>query len=205
MALNIVVFSSGSGSNFQAIIDHIRDKSLDAKILAFICDNPQARAIERARANQIPAYLFDAKKYPTREDYDLDIKKTIDSLKPDLIILAGYLKIIKSSELLSAYRHRILNIHPSLLPAFKGSTNAQEEAFNHGCKVAGLTIHFVTEDVDGGQIIYQEAVDISNCNSAEQVREKILKCEHRAFSTVIQMFNDCNFRIDGRRVIFEKK
>ena len=201
----IVVFSSGYGSNFQAILDHIAARTLDAKVLALITDNPEAEAIARAEKSGIPVHVFDSKNYPIREEFDLAIKKTLDQLRPELVILAGYMKIIRSKELLSAYKYRILNIHPSLLPAFKGTTVAQEEAFSYGCKVSGLTIHFVTDDVDGGPIVYQEAVDISDCLSAEDVRQKILEREHVAFSKAMGLFAEHTAKVEGRRVVFERK
>ncbi len=100
-------------------------------------------------------------------------------------MLAGYMRIIRSKELLVAYHNKIINIHPSLLPEFKGSTNAQKDAFEAGCKVSGLTIHYVTAEVDGGKIIYQQKVDISDCKTANEVAAKILKEEHKAYSKVI--------------------
>ena len=198
MTIDIVVLASGRGSNFKAILDAIRNKECDANVKILITDNPEAKAIDIARANNIKVEIIDKKKFPNREDFDREIKKILDRENVDLVVLAGYMRIIVSKELLEAYK--IINIHPSLLPAFKGSTHAQHDAFDYGCKISGLTIHFVTDDVDGGQIIYQEAVDISKCKNGDEVAAEILKHEHKAYPKVIDMFAKGRFIVQGRRV-----
>lgn len=199
MAIKIAVLASGRGSNFQAIVDAIKNKKCDAIVKVLITDNPQAKAIEIAQKNGIPVKVIEKSRYQDRESFDLEIKKTLDEYGVDLVVLAGYMRIIVSDELLNAYKNRIINIHPSLLPAFKGSTHAQADAFNYGCKISGLTIHFVSKDVDGGEIIYQEAVDISRCKSGEEAAAEILKHEHKAYPKVIDMFAKGRFVINGRR------
>ncbi len=198
----IAVLASGRGSNFLAIIEAIKRGECAAEIKVLITDNPTARAIDIARANNIPVEIVDRKKFQDREKFDLEIKSVLDRYRIQLVVLAGYMRIIVSKELLDAYKYRIINIHPSLLPAFKGSTNAQQDAFDYGCKVSGLTIHFVTDDVDGGPIIYQEAVDISDCKSGDEVAEKILKHEHRAYARVIDSFAKWRYEVHGRRTVF---
>jgi len=198
----IAVLASGRGSNFLAIIEAIKRGECAAEVKVLITDNPAARAIDIARANNIPVEIIDRKKFQDRERFDLEIKNALDRYHVQLVVLAGYMRIIVSKELLDAYKYKIINIHPSLLPAFKGSTYAQQDAFDYGCKVSGLTIHFVTDDVDGGPIIYQEAVDISDCRTGDEVAEKILKHEHRAYARVIDSFAKGRYEVHGRRTVF---
>lgn len=202
--ISVAVLASGRGSNFKAILDGIKNKDTDAGIEVLITDNPHAYAIEYAKAEDISVEIVDFKEFARREDADLRIKELLDAYETDLVVLAGYMRILRGKELFDAYRYRIINIHPSLLPAFKGSTNAQKDAFEYGCKVSGLTIHFVTDDVDGGPIIYQQAVDISECRSAEEVSEKILREEHNSYKRVIDSFSKGRYLIEGRKAIYVK-
>jgi len=203
--LPIAVLASGRGSNFQAILDAMDSGECAADVKVFITDNPEAKAIERAKSKNIPVEVIDKKEIKDREQFDLEIKKRLDDYKVELAVLAGYMRIIKSKELLDAYKYKIINIHPSLLPAFKGTTHAQHEAYDYGCKISGLTIHFVTDDVDGGPIIYQEAVDISDCNSGDEVAAKIIKHEHKAYPKVVDSFAKGGYVVDGTQVKYKKK
>lgn len=184
MPVTLVALASGRGSNFKAILDAIAEGTCNAKMLALISDNPDAMALDIARAHSIPAHYVNPAESSTREAFDDAILALIESYKPDLVVLAGYMRIIKSPKLLSTYKNRILNIHPSLLPKYPGA-HAQEDAFNAGEKISGLTIHFVDETLDGGKIIHQEKVDISSCKSAEEVADAILAREHIAYPKVI--------------------
>ncbi len=184
MGVSLVVLASGRGSNFKALIDAIASGSCDAKILALISDNPDAKAIEIARENSIPSHFVNPDDFATRELFDEAVLALLDSYKPDLAVLAGYMRIIKSPKLLSAYKNRIINIHPSLLPKYPGA-HAQKDAFEAGEKISGLTIHFVDESLDGGKIIYQEKVDISGCKSADEAAAAILEREHIAYPKII--------------------
>ncbi len=198
----IAVLASGRGSNFQAILDSIDKGECAAEVKVLITDNAEAKAIERAKSKGIPVEIIDKKTIKDREQFDMAIKKTLDGYGVRLVVLAGYMRIIKSKELLEAYRYRIINIHPSLLPAFKGSTHAQHDAFDHGCKISGLTIHFVTDDVDGGPIIYQKCIDISDCKSGDEVADKIIKFEHDAYPRIVDSFAKGKYEVRGRRVIY---
>lgn len=200
--LKIAVLASGRGSNFKAIIDGAKNKEIDGEISVLITDNPHAGAIAFAKEADIPVEIVDFKAFSSKEAADLKIKKLLDHYRIDLVVLAGYMRIIRAKELLDSYRYRIINIHPSILPAFKGSTHAQADAFEYGCKVSGLTIHFVTDDVDGGPIIYQEAVGIADCNTADEVAEKILAREHKAYRMVIDSFSKGHYVVKGRRTIY---
>jgi phosphoribosylglycinamide formyltransferase-1 len=201
--IRVAVLASGRGSDFQSIIDGVKRGEVNADIVLLITDNPNAMAIERAKQNNIPVAVIPAKDFQMREEHDRAIWKRLDEVKPDLVVLAGYMRIIRNREFLKAYEGRMINIHPSLLPSFPGS-HAQRDAFEFGVKVSGYTIHFVTDSLDAGPIIYQEAVDISECKSAEEVAAKILEREHVGLPKVVQMFAEGHFTINGRRVIYEK-
>lgn len=188
MAVSLVVLASGRGSNFKAILDAISAGECDAKVLALISDNPAAPALQIAKEHGIVGHYIDPKEFAAREDFDDAIFALLESYKPDLVVLAGYMRIIKSKRLLSAYKGHIINIHPSLLPKYPGA-HAQKDAFDAGEKISGLTIHFVDETLDGGKIISQEKVDISKCNSADEVAAEILKHEHIAFPKIIDSFS----------------
>ena len=200
--LRIAVLASGRGSNFKAIAEAVRAREINAEVVLFLTDNPEASALAIAKEHAIKSVVVDFKKYPNKEDADLEFKKALDAAKVDLIVLAGYLRIIRSKKLLEDYSYRIINIHPSLLPAFAGGTRAQQDAFDYGCKVSGLTIHFVTPEVDGGQIIHQEAVSIADCKSGDEAAAKILVREHLAYKKVIDSFSKGKYKIEGRRAVF---
>ncbi|MCX8196882.1 MAG: phosphoribosylglycinamide formyltransferase [Candidatus Micrarchaeota archaeon] len=180
----VVVLASGRGSDFQSIIDGIKSGKVHASVVGLITDNPNAYAIKRAQEAGIPYFVIP---HSSREELDRGILEKLDELSPDLVVLAGYMKIIKSKELLSKYAGRIINIHPSLLPKYPGM-NAQKAAFEAGEKISGYTIHFVDETLDGGKIIYQEKVDISDCKSAEEVAAKILEREHVGLPMIVEKF-----------------
>lgn len=199
MVYKIIVFASGRGSDFQSIIDANRLGKINVTIVGMITDNPQAYAIERARAAGIPSFVIEPKNYQTREDFDQAIFEKVEVLKPHLIVLAGYMKIIKNRKVLSEYRGKIINIHPSLLPKFPGA-HAQADAFEAGEKISGFTIHFVDDSLDGGPIIYQEKIDISDCKSADEVSAKILQREHLGLPMVVGWFSQgkVNFTDEGK-------
>jgi phosphoribosylglycinamide formyltransferase-1 len=183
-AFRIAVLASGRGSDFQSLIDAKNNGELDAAIVCLITDNPEAKALQRAKESGIPSFVVP---HSSREELDRGILKKLDELAPDLVVLAGYMKIIRGKALLSEYSGRIINIHPSLLPKYPGA-HAQKDAFDAGEKVSGYTIHFVDESLDGGRIIYQEKVDISGCKSADEAAARILEREHVGLPAVVQKF-----------------
>ncbi|MEM4389855.1 MAG: phosphoribosylglycinamide formyltransferase [Candidatus Micrarchaeia archaeon] len=197
--IRVAVLASGRGTDFQSIIDGVEKGEVNAEIVALITDNPAAMAIERAKKHGIPYFIIQPKDFPTREQHDHAIHMKLDELQVDLVVLAGYMRIIKDRAFLEAYAGRMINIHPSLLPAFPGA-HAQRDAFEAGVKISGYTIHFVDASVDGGPIIWQEAVDISDCKSAEEVAAKILAREHVGLPKVVDLFSKGKFKITGRRV-----
>ena len=201
--IRVAVLASGRGSDFQSIIDGVEGGSVNAEIVLLITDNPEARAIGRAKMHGIPFAVILPKDYGAREEHDRAIKERLDGVRPDLVVLAGYMRIIKDRLLLKAYEGRMINIHPSLLPLFPGA-HAQRDAFEAGARVSGFTIHFVTDALDGGPIIYQERVDISGAKSADDVAAVILEREHAGLPRVVQMFADGKFKIEGKKVTYRK-
>ena len=182
--IRVVVLASGRGSDFQSIIDGVKSGKVAADIVGLIADNPEAQAIKRAEDSGIPAFVINHK---TREELDDGIRRKLDELSPDLVVLAGYMKMIKDPALLSSYAGRMINIHPSLLPAYPGA-HAQKDAFDAGEKISGYTIHFVDSSLDGGPVIHQERVDISGCKSADEAAAKILAREHAGLPMVVDKF-----------------
>ncbi len=199
--LPIAVLASGRGSNFQALIDGIKKGEVNAEIKILITDNPEAFAIERAKKAGIKYEIVERGKFKTREEMDLAIKNILDANNVELVVLAGYMRLLKAKELFDSYRNRIINIHPSLLPKYPG-VDAQKQAFEAGEKISGLTIHFVDELLDHGPIIYQEEVDISDCKDAHEVSEKILAREHLAYKKFVDSFSKGKYVIEGNTVRF---
>ena len=203
MAVKIAVLASGRGSNFKAIIDAIKAGKCDAEIRVLITNNPEAFAIKIAKENRIPVKVVEPKNFQNRDAMDVQIKDLLDNYEADLVVLAGYMLLVRGKKLLDAYRDRMINIHPALLPSFPG-TNAQKQAFEHGVKVSGVTIHFVDEKLDAGPIIYQEAVDIGDCKTPDEVSFKILKVEHAAYAKVVDSFSKGHYVVEGRRATYIK-
>jgi len=199
--LIIGVLASGRGTNLQAIIDNIKSGKLpNVEIGCVISDNPDAKALERARRAGIPAYYI----YPGKKRTVLDPEqeeKYIETLKKhgvELVCLAGFMRILKK-KFLDAFPNRIMNIHPALLPAFPG-LNAQKQALEYGVKVSGATVHFVDEGIDTGPIILQEAVKVEEDDTVETLAARILKVEHKIYSEAIKLFAEGRLKIEGRRV-----
>lgn len=191
--ITVAVLASGRGSDFQSIIDGVKSGQVAADIVGLITDNPEAQAIKRAEDNGIPAFVID---YKTREELDEKILGKLKELNPDLVVLAGYMKMIKDPALLSSYAGRMINIHPSLLPAYPGA-HAQKDAFDAGENVSGYTIHFVDSSLDGGPVIHQERVDISGCKSADEAAAKILEKEHIGLPMIVERFAKGEIGLQG--------
>ncbi|MFH1306564.1 MAG: phosphoribosylglycinamide formyltransferase [Candidatus Micrarchaeota archaeon] len=192
--LCIVVLASGRGSNFKAIANAINAGKCNAKILALISDNPDAKALSIAKNANIPTHIVERKNFDDDISFDNAIFSIIEKYSPDLVILAGYMRILRSPKIFEKYHNRIINVHPALLPKYKG-LDAQKQAFDAKEKISGLTIHIVDENLDGGPIIYQEKIDISNCKTSEEVAKKILMHEHIAFPMVINKIGKGQIRI----------
>ena len=196
--IKLGVLVSGRGSNLQAIIDNIEKGALSAEIAVVISDQEDAYALERARKHKIPAVHIDAKRYGTRDTYDAALVGELKKRTVDLVCLAGFMRII-TPVLIKAFPNRILNIHPSLLPAFPG-LHVQKKALNHGVKFSGCTVHFVDEGVDTGPIIIQAVVPVLDNDTENSLSERILKQEHKIYSRAIQLFAEGRLTIEGRHV-----
>jgi phosphoribosylglycinamide formyltransferase-1 len=199
--VKVAVLASGRGSNFKAIVEEIKAGRCDADIRVLITNNPEAEAIAIAKENGTKVEIIDKRAFPDRETLDDRIKEILDSHGVELVVLAGYMLLLKGKNLLEAYRNRIINIHPALLPSFPG-VDAQKQAFDYGVKISGVTIHFVDASLDAGPIIHQEAVDISDCQTPEETADKILKTEHKAYAKVVDSFSKGSYVVEGRRVRF---
>ncbi len=199
--VRVAVLASGRGSNFRAILGEISAGRCDAVVKVLITNNPEAPAIEVAREHKIPIEIIDKKDFKSREQLDERIKELLERHGVDLVVLAGYMLLLKGDGLLRSYKNRIINIHPALLPAFPG-VDAQKQAFDYGCKVSGVTIHFVDKSLDAGPILYQEAVDIGGCGSADEAAQRILQAEHKAYAKVIDSFSKGRYEVSGRRTRF---
>ncbi len=199
MTVKIAVLVSGRGSNLQAIIDSIEKGYIrNAAINVIISNKADAYALERARKHGINAVFLDPKGYD-RAEYDRAILNILKQHDTGLLLLAGYFRLL-GSEIIEAYRNRILNIHPSLLPAFKG-LHAQKQAFEYGVKVAGCTVHFVDEGLDSGPIIIQKCVPVLAEDTEETLTTRILEQEHIIYPEAVRLFVEGKLKIEGRNVV----
>ena len=203
--LRVAVLASGRGSNLQAIIDGIEANQVQASIVAVISNKKDAVALERARKHGLKNLFVDPKPFAGqpdgREAYDRSLLAILQQHDVELVLLAGYMKIV-TAVLVNAYANRMMNIHPSLLPSFPG-LDVQKKAIEWGCKLAGCTVHFVTEGVDEGPIILQAAVPILDDDSPETLAARILVQEHKLYPRAVQLFAEGRLRVDGRRVLIE--
>ena len=179
----IAVFASGTGSNFLSLNDALKKESSVAKIALVVSDKPQSLVVKNADKLNIEVFSFNSKDYKNRAEYERTILSKLIECEIDLIVLAGYMRIIGKT-LLSNYDKKIVNIHPSLLPSFKG-IDAIGQAIDHKVKITGVTIHYIDEGVDTGEIIAQKAIDISSLNSREEIEKEIHKIEHQLYPKVI--------------------
>lgn len=198
----IGVLASGGGTNLQCIVDACERGEIDGDVVVVISNVPEAFALERAKKHRIDAYAFPHKGV-TREQHEADIIECLDQHGVDLVVLAGYLRIL-TPLFINKYAGRLMNTHPALLPSFGGSgmhgLNVHKAVLDYGCKVSGCTIHFVTLDVDGGPIILQKAVQVLEDDTPETLQERVLKEEHKLFPRAVQLFARGKLRLEGRRV-----
>ena len=177
--MRLAVLLSGRGSNFAAIHQSVVDKQLDAEIVAVISNRGDAGGVARAREWNLPTHVIDNRQFPSRAAHEAEVLRVLDEAQPDFIVLAGYMRLL-SPAFVARYPNRILNIHPSLLPAFPG-VDAQAQAIAHGVKVSGCTVHFVDERLDAGPIILQRAVEVKDDDTEETLSARILEQEHLAY------------------------
>ncbi len=186
MAKQIIVLISGNGSNLQAIIDAVQAGQIKADIAAVISDNATAYGLQRALDANIPTQVLDPKPYTDRAAYDADLLRLIQSYTPDLVLLAGFMRIL-SADLVNALHGRMLNIHPSLLPKYRG-LHTHRRALEAGDSEHGLSIHFVTEELDGGPLVYQARLPIHPNDTEASLKTRVQKLEHHAYPLVTEWF-----------------
>lgn len=198
----LAVLVSGRGSNLQAIIDSIEKNALQAEIALVVSNVKDAYALERANKHGIEGIFLDPKLYPDRDSYEQSLVEQIRSKSVDLICLAGYMRVL-GKHFIEAFSDRIINIHPSLLPAFPG-LNVQKRALEHGAHFSGCTVHYVNEEVDGGAIISQAVVRIFDDDDEASLSERILEQEHLIYPEAIQLILEGKLTLAGRRVLHNK-
>lgn len=182
--MNFAVFASGTGTNFEAIHEAIEQKELPGKISLVVVDKLQAPVIAKAKQRGIDVFCFDPKSYPSKSAYEKEIIKSCKEHGVSFLVLAGYMRLL-ADDLLSAYPNKIVNIHPSLLPAFKGK-DAINQAISYGVKVMGVTIHYVNAEMDGGKIIAQRSFDVTDDLSPEDIESKIHAIEHELYPETLK-------------------
>lgn len=187
---NLAVFASGSGSNFEAIAEAVQSGELKANLKFLFCDKKNAFALERAKKFGIKTYAFELKEFQNKGEFEGKIVEILDENQIDLVALAGYMKIV-SETLLSAYENKIINIHPSLLPSFKGA-HGIADAYNYGVKVFGVSIHYVSAELDGGKIIAQESFPYVEGETCDEVETRIHKIEHKLYPKTLKKLLEVN-------------
>lgn len=201
--MNIAVFVSGNGSNLQALIDAAKKGELaNGRIVLVVSDKPGAYALERAKKAGIKTFVLEAKGFGSREEYDRRVMEELKASKIELIALAGFMRLL-SDKFIDEYYGRILNVHPALLPSFKG-THGIKDAFDYGVKITGVTVHFVDKELDAGPVILQSCVEISEDDDLETLEEKIHKVEHKLYPEAVRSFAQGKLKIEGRKVRREK-
>ncbi len=190
------ILVSGNGSNLQAIID---EKIASCEIALVISNKPDVYAIKRAQSNNIPVEIINNNNFETREEFERQLIKSLDSRGIELIVLAGFMRVL-TPLFVRHYKNRIINIHPALLPSFPG-VDAAKQALEYGVKYSGCTVHFVDDGVDTGPIILQAIVSIEVSDTEQTLLERIHKEEHRVFPEAVRLFCEGKIKIEGRRVI----
>ena len=198
--MRLAILLSGRGSNFAAIHDAIANGDLDAEIVCVISNRPEAPGISNAREWGLDAHVIDHRAFASRPAHELEVLRILDRARPDFIILAGYMRLL-SADFVAKFPHRILNIHPSLLPSFPG-VDAQKQAIDHGVRISGCTVHFVDKNLDAGPIIVQRTVEVRDDDDAESLAARILAQEHIAYVEALVALRTREWRVVGRRVVF---
>ena len=197
----LAVLCSGRGTDLQSIIDAIQRRELDAEISIVLTDKPNVMALERAEKAGIKNLCVDRKKFADRADFETELLKNLEGV--DLVVLAGFMRIL-SADFVKRYEGRLMNIHPSLLPAFPGA-HAHRDALNYGVKVSGCTVHFVDEGTDSGPIILQAAVEVHEDDTEETLSARILEREHIIYPQAIKLFVEGRLEIVGRKVLIKDR
>ena len=195
----LAVLVSGRGSNLQAIIDSIEKNNLAAEISLILSNMPDAYALQRGKKHGLESIFLDPKSFSSRDDYEKQMIELLQTKSIDLVCLAGFMRIL-GKKFIEAFSGKIINIHPSLLPAFPG-LNVQEKALKHGVRFSGCTVHFVNEEVDGGAIISQAVVPILDADDTQSLSDRILEQEHIIYPEAIRLIIEDRLGFSGRRVV----
>ncbi len=197
----IGILASGRGSNLQAIIDSVERGDLDAEVAVILSNKENAQALERGKKHNIECVFVDPKTYPDKESFDCEMIRRLREKQVDLICLAGYMRIL-GAEFIATFQGKILNIHPSLLPAFPG-LSPQQQALDSGAKTSGCTVHFVELAVDAGPIVLQSSVPVRDSDGVDELSQRILEQEHIIYPRAIKLFLENRLTISGRRVLIK--
>ena len=198
----VAVLASGRGTGFQALAEAAKAHTLGAELVVLVCNNPEAPVIARAQAADIPIAVIDHRG-KSRAQFEEEVLAVLQEKRVDLVVLAGFMRIVTAT-LLSKFPLRVINIHPSLLPAFAGA-HAHEDALRHGAKVSGCTIHFVDESTDGGPILLQKAVEVLDDDTAETLANRILEWEHVLLPLAVRLIAEGRVTVEGRKVMIDRR
>lgn len=200
--LKVGVLVSGRGSNLQAILDAIQRGELPAEVVAVVSNRPGVLALDRAARAGVPSHVVERKEFGSRRDQQMAMADVMENAGAELVVLAGFDSLL-DPDFVARFPNRIINIHPSLLPAFGGGLHAQADALHWGVRVSGCTVHFVTAEVDAGPIILQTAVPVMDDDTSESLAQRILAEEHRLLPKAIRLFAEGRLSVEGRRVRIE--
>lgn len=200
--MNIAVFASGTGSNFAAIAAAVRRKEISATLRLLVCDNPRAKVIQKAKRAGVEVFLIEPGAFSDKSDFEQAIIARLKKDGIELIVLAGFMRLL-SPRFVRTFKNRILNIHPALLPAFKGS-HGIKDAFDYGVKITGVTVHFVDEHMDHGPIVLQEPVMINANDTIASLEARMHRIEHRLYPKAVQLFVRGRLKIRGRKIAITK-
>ena len=196
---NIAIFASGNGSNFEAIARQVKKGKIKANLALLVCDNPGAKVLGKAKRFGVKIALIKRGDYPDKDVFEAEIIRRLEENKVDLIVLAGFMRIL-GLKFIRRYKNKIINIHPALLPSFKGA-HGIKDAFDYGVKLTGITVHFVDEKIDHGPIILQESSPIKDKDTVRSLEDRIHKIEHRLYPEAIRLFTEGKLKLEGRRAI----
>ncbi|MGD9014555.1 MAG: phosphoribosylglycinamide formyltransferase [Candidatus Omnitrophota bacterium] len=199
--MNIAVFASGRGTNFSAIARAVKKGKIPAHLSLLVCDNPKAAVIGKAKRAGVGVFLIKRSDFTSKRDFEDRIIQRLQEAGIDVIVMAGFMRML-SLEFVQRFKFKILNIHPALLPSFKGIQGI-EDAFEYGVKVTGVTVHFVDEEMDHGPIILQAPVKIDEQETLVSLEAKIHKIEHKIYPQAVRLFVEGRLKIEGRKVIIQ--
>lgn len=195
--IRLAILASGNGTNAEAILEAVRDRRLDADIRVILTNKPEAGVIERARRWNIPVEIIPSRGHKDRAEYDSLVVEALSHYDIDTIALAGWMRIL-SQVFLDAFQNRIINLHPAILPSFKGGTGIRD-AYNHGVTISGCSVHLVCPELDNGPLIIQAAVPVRG--TLDEFEEQVHRMEHRILPQALQWFSEGRITIDGRKVV----